>query len=595
MFEYYRLIWGLFDAPERRRFLLLIGLSIGMAIAEMSGVAAIFPFLALAGDPSAMERGAIYPRLSEGTGISDPAHFTAFVGAGVLLLLLSGMGLRALGTYAQTRFAMMRGHSISRRLLRRYLRRPYIWHLEQKGSDLSQSLLSEVDLVVQQAILPAIMLLTNISVSLLIVSLLFLANPMVATVAIGLLAAVYGAVLLILRHPLQRAGTKRVVFNNARFHHVTEVGGAIKELKATGQEQRAVDGFRDPAKGMAEAHTSAIVLGQIPKFALEAVIYGGFVSLLLIAFASHSSALADIMPLLGLFGMASLKLFPALQQVFADISLLRFSRDALERLHEQLHQAPIAEVAKKAGSSSPLKGDIALDGISFRFRGAENDALKNISLSIPVGASVGIVGGTGAGKSTLVDILLGLLPASGGFRVNGHDISADNLAGWQSSIGYVPQHIFLTDDSIAANIAFGVPRAKIDMQAVQQAARMANLHEFIMNDFADGYSGSVGEGGLRLSGGQRQRVGIARALYHDPQVLVLDEATSALDTRTEQRVMQSIEKLNGEKTVIMIAHRLSTVKHCDFIIMLEKGQIIAQGTYDDLIAESAEFRRLAMA
>ncbi|MEY8881830.1 ABC transporter transmembrane domain-containing protein [Donghicola sp. XS_ASV15] len=336
MFEYYRLIWGLLDAHERRRFLSLIGLSIGMAVAEMSGVAAIFPFLALAGDPDAMGRGAIFPRLSDWTGITEPERFTALIGAGVLLLLLSGMGLRAVGTYAQTRFAMMRGRAISRRLLQRHLRRPYIWHLQQKGSDLSQSLLSEVDLVVQQAILPAIMLLTNISVSLLIVTLLFLANPIVAAAATGLLVAVYGAVLLILRHPLQRAGAKRVAFNKERFHQVGEIGGAIKELKATGQEQRAVDAFRRPAKGMAQAHTSAIVLGQIPKFALEAVIYGGFVSLLLIGFASGSSALADIMPLLGLFGMASLKLFPALQQVFADISLLRFSRDALVRLHKQL-------------------------------------------------------------------------------------------------------------------------------------------------------------------------------------------------------------------------------------------------------------------
>ena len=594
MFQNYRLIWGVLQGAERKRFLTLIALSVLMAAFEMGGVAAIFPFLALVGDPSLIAERGEFARLAEMTGIEDAKRFTAMIGLGVLCVLLLGMGFRALGSYAQTKFAMMRGRSIARRLLALHLHRPYDWHLGRTSVDLSQSLLSEVDLVVQQSILPAIMLLTNVVVALLIAAVLFVANPTVAATATALLAFVYGLVILILRRPLKKAGAKRVEHNQARFRHVSEIGEGIKELKASGREKEALEGFRGPAKGMAEAHTSAIVLGQLPKFALEAVIYGGFVTLVLTSYATGNAALAQLMPLFGLFGVASLKLFPALQQIFADISLLRFSHDALKRVHRQLNEDTPSRT-HLADQRLRLKRDLRAEGVGYRFTGAIRPAVSDLSISIPAGSSLGIVGGTGAGKSTLLDILLGLLPTQGRVLVDGVPLNEGKLGAWQQNIGYVPQTIFLSDDTIAANIAFGVPEQDIDPNRVRRVAQLAQIHEHIVTNLPKGYASQVGEGGALLSGGQRQRIGLARALYHDPDVLVLDEATSALDGPTEQAVMNSIRGLSGMKTVIMIAHRLPTVRACDQIIMLDKGRIVARGSYDELLETNADFGKLASA
>lgn len=594
MFQNYRLIWGVLERAEQKRFVVLIIVSVLMALFEMVGVAAIFPFLALVGDPSLIADNPMFAMIARTLSITDPQRFTAVVGVAVLAVLMAGMGIRALGAYAQTHFAMMRGRSIARRLLSGRLHQPYVWHLGQKTVDLSQSLLSEVDLVVQQSILPSIMLLTNLVVTALIAGVLFVANPTVAGLATLLLASVYGIVILGLRRPLQRAGAQRVHHNQNRFRQVTEIGDGIKELKASGRESMALNGFRAPAKGMAQAHTSAIVLGQLPKFALEAVIYGGFVALVLTSYASGSAALGQLMPLFGLFGMASLKLFPALQQIFADLSLMRFSQDALIRLHSQL----AGQVVGQAGAGDDrlrLHNEIEMAGVGYSFAGASRPALQNVSLRIPVGTSLGVVGGTGAGKSTLVDTLLGLLPPDGELRVDGSPLETDMIRKWQRNIGYVPQTIFLSDDTMAANIAFGIPSEKIDLQAVQAAARVAQLHDFIIEQLPGGYSGRIGEGGVRLSGGQRQRIGLARALYHDPDILVLDEATSALDGPTEQAVMTAISALEGSKTIIMIAHRLATVRACDQIVMLDKGRVVGCGTYDALLEKNEAFGKLALA
>lgn len=588
MLNNYRHVWRLLDRSERVSFAGLVAMSIFMALLEMSGVAAIFPFLKVVGDPSIIESNGLFSRLNDALGTPEPRQFTLIFGVLVLTVLVAGMSLRALGSYLQTRFAMMRGRSISRRILANYLKQEYLWHLQRNTNGLSQTLLSEVDLVVQQAILPAIMLLTNATVAALIVGLLFVAQPWIALGAVLVLGLVYGIVLLLLRAPLQRAGRDRVQHNERRFDTISGIGGAIKEIKVLGYERTVLSGFRPSALGMARAHTNAIVLGQLPKFALEAVIYGGFVALILFSFVS-GGGMAQLMPLFGLFGMASLKLFPALQQIFADISLMRFSSDALVRLVKSVEEQE--RVSKQPRDNKQSLGhSIELKGVTFRFPQSDQPAINQLDATIAAKSTVGIVGGTGAGKSTLVDIIMGLLPAtSGQILVDGLPMNYLDL---RMSVGYVPQQIFLSDDTLLANIAFGVPADQIDLPAVTQAAKAANLHDFIVTDLPEAYQTMIGEGGVRLSGGQRQRIGIARALYSDPDILIFDEATSALDSVTEAAVMGAINGLAGQKTVIMIAHRLETVKNCDQIIQLEKGKICASGTFAELMQSSDGFKRL---
>jgi ABC-type multidrug transport system fused ATPase/permease subunit len=242
----------------------------------------------------------------------------------------------------------------------------------------------------------------------------------------------------------------------------------------------------------------------------------------------------------------------------------------------------------------PLTDRLELRDVYFTFPGGVVSTLRGLSLSIPARSTVGVVGGTGAGKTTAIDVILGLLvPDQGTVVVDGHALTAETRPAWQQSLGYVPQQIYLLDDTVAANIAFGIPPALRDMAAVERAARLAELHNFITTDLSQGYNTIVGERGVRLSGGQRQRIGIARALYHDPDILIFDEATSALDTVTERAVMEAVRNIGHAKTIIMIAHRLTTVRTCDTIFLLEDGRVAAEGDFETLVVKSATFRKMA--
>lgn len=304
--------------------------------------------------------------------------------------------------------------------------------------------------------------------------------------------------------------------------------------------------------------------------------------------------IAGALPIITLYAFAGYRLLPALQQIYSSFTQLRFVGPAVDALHKDLSgvQAPIHEPDQLA--PLPLKEAIKFTQVSYCYPNAACPVLKGLNLTIPARSKVGFVGSTGSGKTTAVDLILGLLePQEGDLKVDEQPITAANSRRWQRSIGYVPQHIYLADDSVIANIAFGLVAEDVDHQAVERAAKIANLHEFVMNDLPQGYATEIGERGVRLSGGQRQRIGIARALYHNPQVLILDEATSALDNLTEQAVMEAVNNLGHHITTILVAHRLSTVKACDIIFLLEKGELKAQGTFNELMDDHETFRALA--
>jgi ABC-type multidrug transport system fused ATPase/permease subunit len=306
--------------------------------------------------------------------------------------------------------------------------------------------------------------------------------------------------------------------------------------------------------------------------------------------------LGGVLPVLGLYAFAGIRLFPAFQQIYSSMTAMRFSRPILDKLVDdmQRNRANAETPARSAAVPLRLAERLELEGMRYAYPKSERGALNGLDLAIDARTTVGIVGGTGAGKTTTVDVILGLLaPQAGELRVDGVPVTEANRRGWQNAIGYVPQAIFLTDDSVAANIAFGLPADEIDHAAVERAAKIAELHAFVMDELPEGYATQVGERGVRLSGGQRQRIGIARALYHDPDVLILDEATSALDNLTEKAVMDAVHNLGHAKTIILIAHRLSTVRDCDMIFMLERGRVVAQGSYDELLESSQKFRAMA--
>jgi ABC-type multidrug transport system fused ATPase/permease subunit len=590
----YRQIWDLLTQRERLRFVILILMTMLMSVFELVGVAGILPFLTVLSRPDLIDTHWALQGFARGLGLSDHKSVQIALGLAIFAVMALGMMVRAAVTYAQIRFALARSHSLAVRLLRGYLAHDYVWYLSRNTAALSQSLLSEVDQVVKESILPAVLLISNATILVLIGGFLFLVQPMVALGATGLLVGVYLLAYLLLRRRLAHVGRQRVANNKQRFRVVQEVSGGLKEIKMMGLEQTSLNRFRAPAEAMARYQTAGLVIARLPRFALEAVVYGGFIAMVLGIIVIRGEDIADLLPLLGLLGMSATKMFPALQQLYQEISAMRFSAAGLARLHADMREA--ATELPPSAATAPLHLTRALEfrDVRFAYPAAEQPTLAGLDLAIAARSTVGIVGGTGAGKTTVIDMILGLLaPEAGEILVDGTPVTRENRRAWQQSLGYVPQAIFLTDDTVAANIAFGLPPGEIDRARVEAAARIANLHDFVTAELPQGYDTVVGERGIRLSGGQRQRIGIARALYRDPDVLVLDEATSALDNLTERAVMEAVHNLGGRKTVILVAHRLSTVKDCDKIIVLERGRVVGEGSYAELVAGNDAFRRMA--
>ena len=587
----------LLSAKERRRFYLLFGMMMISGIVEMFTISAMFPFLAVVANPSIVETNPTLARIYDVLGFSDVNAFLIFSGIGVFAVIVLGLVFATVTQYAIYRFGAMRAASIGRRLLRAYLRQPYAWFLNQHSAKMGASILTEVNEVILRCMLPAMKMIAQAAVAFFLIVLLVVAQPVAAATAAALIGGVYALIYFGARKSLTRAGEQRKAAHQQKYKVISEATGGIKDVKLLGLEDVFLERYERPAIRAAEASAKVSVASEVPRNALRAVTFGGILLFVIVMLVRGDGDLTALLPILGLYAFAGLRLLPALQQIYMSLAQMRFGQPALDKLHSDImhHLKPVERTSPRPEAVPVrLKEKLELADVRYAYPESDRGALNGLSLSIPARTTTGVVGGTGAGKTTMVDVLLGLLiPQSGGLVVDGKPVEESGLRGWQKSVGYVPQHIFLTDDTVTANIAFGVEPKKVDVEAVERAAKIAELHDFVVDELPLGYKTLLGERGVRLSGGQRQRIGIARALYHDPDVLVLDEATSALDNLTERAVMDAVHNLGRQKTIIMIAHRLSTVRDCDAIFMLEQGRVKAQGTYDELVENSADFRRLA--
>ncbi len=600
MLETYRKLLDLLTPRERRRFYVLMVLILCMGFAQSIGVAALLPFLAVLANPEVIRTNETLAAVYAFFGFTTDRGFLIFLGVGVLIVLVLSLGFKAVTQYWTFRFGTMRGYTISLRLLQGYLQQPYAWFLDRHSADLGTRILMDVNKAVGQALLPAMKVLSHAAVTIFLVGLLIVVEPVAAVVLAVLLGGSYVLVYFGVRRKLTRVGLRRHEANEERFEVSADAIGGIKDVKLLGLEADYLRRFQHPAYRVAESDATSAVIGEVPRYILEIVAFGGLLVFVLFLLARGDGTLGDIVPVIGVYAFAALRMFPALQGLYASFTTLRFARPTLDRLHEDMVEnglglAP-AEVLPPAKERPTLRlnGELELRGLKYRYPKAERPAVEGLDMIVPARTTVGIVGGSGAGKTTAVDLLLGLLePQDGSILVDGTPVTIENRRLWQNALGYVPQQIFLTDDTIRANIAFGIDPRLVDDAAVERAARIAELHDFITNEMPEGYNTKVGERGVRLSGGQRQRIGIARALYHDPDVLIMDEATSALDNLTERAVMDAVHNLGRAKTIILIAHRLTTVRNCDAIYMMERGRVIAAGTYDDLVRDSDAFRAMS--
>ena len=596
MYATIKKIIGLLTPKERKRGLWVLVMLVIMAMMETAGIASLMPFLAVLGDQTVVEQNQylafVYARFNF---TSIDTFLVALASAAFVTIVVSAV-FRIWAQYVVNRFVNMRRHSIGQRLLETYLRQPYEYFVNNRSGELAKNILSEVDVLVLNVFKPGFDAIAYGVVALAIVSLLLYIDPMLAAVVGITLGLFYALTYYAVKGLLGRIGEDRLAANRERFRTAGEAIGGIKEIKLLGCEYSYLSRFIPSSVRFARHQATNATMGQVPKYLVEAVGVGGVLALALVLLAT-GDGIGGVLPVLGVYVFAGYRLLPAAQRIFSGISNIRFGASAVESAYSDLHnRSDLAEISSSLQEHFRPQEKIELTDLTFTYANSHRATLNNLSLRIPVGSSVGLVGGTGAGKTTLVDLLLGLLvPNDGGLVVDGVRITSDNVRAWQRTLGYVPQNIFLLDATIAENIAMGEPIDQINFEAVAECGRIAQLDEFVMNELPQQYSTSIGERGVRLSGGQKQRIGIARALYRNPSVLVFDEATSALDNVTERAVMESVRLLRGQKTIILIAHRLSTVEFCDKVVLLEKGVIKAQGTYAELSASNESFRNLASA
>ena len=579
---------------ETKQALYLLIMMLLMALLEMIGVLSILPFMAILVNTDLIKTNIILNyafQKSSMFGIETNQEFLFLLGIVVFLILIISLAFKFFTVYIQLRFTSSLNYTLAKRLVAGYLNQPYSWFLSRHSADLGKSILSEVGLVVNQGLSPALNLIRQSVVTLAIMMVLIFVDLKLTLIVILTLGLSYSLIYFSIRDFIQKIGQKRLDANQWIFTSINEAFGATKEIKVSGLEQEYIKRFSSPAKSLAKIQALAGIISQSPRFALEAISFGGMLLVVLYLMAK-SSTFVNVVPVIALYAFAGYRLIPAIQQIYVSTTLLRFIGPAIDDLQKDFKSMQIPS-SQKTSKFLPLKKNITLRNIHYYYPNASQKALKDIDFTIPAYSSIGIVGATGSGKTTTVDIILGLLePQKGSLEIDGTIIKKDNLKAWQRSIGYVPQHIFLADDTIAANIAFGIDPENIDYEAVQRSAKTAKLHEFVTNDLPQKYHTTIGERGVRLSGGQRQRIGIARALYHNPQVLILDEATSALDNKTEKQLMNEIKKLDKNVTIVIISHRLSTVKECNSIILLEKGKLKGQGTFEELAKINENFKSI---
>jgi len=597
--DFVKQIHALLTERERLQFLFLAFATLVQAVLELVGIGAIVAFMGVLAKPDLVLVNRSLNRLYTALNIDDAHTFVLICGFTLLLIYLLRNLFAAFMVWLQLRFVWGFQLSLSQKLLEKYIYSPYQYFLTRNTSDLQRNLLSETNHIVTGVMIPATRLLTQSVVATCILALLFWNDPLLAGAIAILFGGTYVWVYIGFRHKLSTIGARRVAANHLRFKTLSEALSGIKEVRMTGHEQYFIDSFTEALRRFTREMIASGLIAQLPRYLIESLAIGGFFGVTLYL-VGVKQTMQEIIPVATLYAVAAYRILPAFQEIMQSVSSLQVNRKSLSVIYHDLafteKYPSVAQIIERRKQPITCEDAVKLQDISFRYPGAETNALERLTLTIHRNTSVGLVGQTGAGKSTIADIVLGLLiPQSGLVIIDQTPITEESAPAWQIHTGYVPQQIYLTDDTVAHNIAFGVRTDDIDQEALVEAAQLAHIHEFITRELPDGFDTVVGERGIRLSGGQRQRIAIARALYHKPELLVFDEATNALDGATESNIRQSVRQLAGTKTLLIIAHRLNTVKDCDVIHVLEHGRIVASGNYEDLVKDSDIFRAMVQA
>jgi ABC-type multidrug transport system fused ATPase/permease subunit len=563
---------SLLDPGQGRRARHLLALMFVGMLLEMLGVGLVVPVIILLMQQDASAQPAAFRALLDGLGPMPRERLVACALLALVAVYAVKSGFLSFLAWRRARFAFGLQAELAQRLFASYIAQPYTFHLRRNSAQLIRNASGEITMWTGNVVMPSLLLVAESLVLLGLCILLLAVEPVGTLVVVSVLGGIVAVFHRVVRQRVTEWGRRRQHHEGMRIQHLQQSLGSIKEVKLLGREADFMDQFNADVTASALAGQKQAVLLQIPGLWLELLGVLGLTGMVF-AMMSLGHAPASIVPTLGMFAAAAFRLMPSANRMLGALQQLRYGLPVSDMLYQELHLKADPLGPKPGSTSPPFQRVIAVESLTYNYEGSATPAVEGVSLRIRKGESIGLIGASGSGKSTLIDLLLGLVqPQSGCITIDGQDIYT-NLRGWQNLIGYVPQTIYLTDDSLRRNIALGVAATDIDDAAVESALHAAQLAPWVAT-LPEGLETVVGERGVRLSGGQRQRIGIARALYHRPVILVLDEATSALDTQTEKDVMEAITALRGNKTIVMVAHRLSTLMQCDRLYRLDKGHLV---------------------
>jgi len=597
MYQSLKKIYSLLPRKDHIKFGLLFLMMIVASLFELVGIGLIPAFVISIAEPQKIFDLNVIGDLLLDNGI-DNSQKLAFFGAALLIVayIFKNSYLTFLQGWKQ-RLVLNKKLVLQNRLFKAYMTAPYTFYLSKNSAELLRNVNGEVGKIITGTILPLMDISLNTIMFLFIIVTLFALEPVITIITVLMMGGGGYLFLRITQKKTEDSGRISRLASGDMNRMILQGLGGFKEARVLNRENLFLKQYNRFAKNGIGAHIYQTVVKSLPKPIIETLLVVGILTVTLIM-VYEGRSFSEIIPVLTLFGVAAVKLMPIFNTFIQQITSIRYSADAVHAVYEDLNYLEnnypqFRESILSDTERMKLDDRISIQNVSYQYPESDEYAVKNINLDIKKGTAIAFVGASGAGKTTMVDIILGLLePVQGKILVDGVDIST-NLRGWMKNIGYIQQSDYLFDERIFRNIAFGIPDSEVDDEKLNSAIEAAQLNELI-NKMPRGLRTRVGERGVRLSGGQRQRVTIARALYNNPQVLVMDEATSALDNITEKYVIEAIERLRGDRTIIMIAHRLTTVKNCDVIYLMDEGEVVAQGTYDELLEENKQFRRMSL-
>ncbi len=579
--ELLKRLWNHFSSRRKGQFGLLLGLMVLASFAEILSIGSVLPFLAALTDPQRIFDFHLTQPLIKALGISTAPQLLLPLTAAFCITAILAAAIRLLLLRSSLFLAAATGSDIGYDMYRRTLFQPYSAHVSRNTSEIIDGISIKSTAIANGVVMPLLYIFSSAIMTGLIVSILLVLAPETTLIAFGIFGVIYLAVIKLTRKQLL-IDSKNIAHESTQVIKSLQEGlGGIRDVLIDGTQNTFCRIYQKSDFVLRRSYASSSFISVSPRFAVEAL---GMLMIAMLAYllAKQPNGVAKAVPILGALALAAQRLLPLMQQTYSSWSNLRQNQYSLKETLEFLDQ-PLPNELESTSEPIDFAKEIALDNISFSYSVDAEPILKNLSLTIPKGSRIGFIGETGSGKSTLLDIIMGLLqPTAGALKIDGEKIDSSNLRAWQKHVAHVPQSIFLADGTIAENIAFGLPLDQIDEMRVRQAAEQAQIND-IIKKLPNGYQTMVGERGVRLSGGQRQRLGIARAIYKQADVIIFDEATSALDSDTEKAVMEAIDRLSNELTILIIAHRLSTLKNCSSIVKLDKGIISTVGSYSEII------------